>query len=931
MASRKQRQRARQRASRQAARQRVTEGVQTVHALLAEGNGRKALDLLKQLERERIELERLPVLFCAATMCRARNLEDKGMTTEAAAMRARSTRLRSEIRGASLTEEDLRVLVRALDSAESVRAYAEFLQAGARSASVERALADVLVTRRCWEGLDALDAQDPFRRDAERVRDVVDRMDAAEWREAANGLRDVGRRSAFAPWRAFCRAMADFGAGDDASLRRALPLIPDDFPLSGTVASWKAMLGDADASAPTAVQAALGLTGELRRELARSLEVSVLEEGSAPLIAADIGALAAALCPERPGEAVTALVRLAGIAENDGKLELSTLRSVVGQLLPRREAEATLLRVRFLDEYAPRSHLDSAGVAAYLRALETEYPDPDDRAMARAAILEWLARLAFQLRRDLFLDYQEHDRNLEAILGAPPSDLSWVSMELIEQSLRADPLNREGYLFASVLMRRGSRDRNRFESLMNRMASNFPTDPTPMLELAANYYQRNAYRKAEAVLAEAASRAPHDARVRDQQALGFLQSASMSARRGRYSSAATDIARAAATGRAVLAHILPAKRILLDLFAEEGDPVELVESGIAHLPLPDQLRVLVFLSKDVTEFAWSKSFSLSMAVGVEKALLARREEVVRLSAEERMALLRPLPDAFWILFDNLRTVDLLMRVYPNVLEGFGGDLLLEALEMLLSNDLFRQAWNAIDLALQGPLSSEHRDVLHFLASLIGLHEGVKAEPSLPRRLVEAADPATRQRMRALSQRIWRSFRGDLARALRSFDFDVLEPEDDELLPLPFHDEDPGLAFPGDEEDADGLDPDEADFAHFEMSMEIMARLGVEAVLQEVAECSDINAGTPFSDENVETHLGLLVALTGVNRWHDLSRKRRREEIRKVRAVPKISEYLDALAQATQHAGLRARLSPVMADLLFRKAGEGTRASRVREE
>ena len=65
------------------------------------------------------------------------------------------------------------------------------------------------------------------------------------------------------------------------------------------------------------------------------------------------------------------------------------------------------------------------------------------------------------------------------------------------------------------------------------MAARFPDDPAPRLELATLHYSRNAYRRAEDALAEARERAPHDERILDLQAVGFLKSADRSRKNGR--------------------------------------------------------------------------------------------------------------------------------------------------------------------------------------------------------------------------------------------------------------------------------------------------------------------------------------------------------------------------------------------------------------
>ena len=239
MASRKQRRKARIRASARAARRPAVDFIQLVRQALAENNGRRALDALKQAEKSQRAPEGLDALFYCAAACRSRNLAEKGMHKEAAAMRARAVQYRSAVRVAELAPEDLRLFLASLEPPDAMATYAVQASGGSRETHVERMLADRLVVDRCWDALEKMGSEHPFRMDAESAKPAVLAMEGGDWVDAAEAFRKVGRRSPFAPWRVFCKAMVHFGEGDAENLKRAVSQLPDDFVMAGTVAAWK--------------------------------------------------------------------------------------------------------------------------------------------------------------------------------------------------------------------------------------------------------------------------------------------------------------------------------------------------------------------------------------------------------------------------------------------------------------------------------------------------------------------------------------------------------------------------------------------------------------------------------------------------------------------------------------------------------------------
>ena len=268
--------------------------------VLAGGDGRKALDLLRQVRDRDDGLAGLPLVSFCASMQRARQLAAKGMDKEAAIMRARAEGYRGSISLPALSEDEWVQYVRYLDGGDALAAYADHLDGGRPLPCVERVLADRLVVQRFRAAVDVFDHSHPLRRDAAAVRPGLDAMDAGDWAQAANLLQGVPRRSPFAAWRLFCRAMVCFGAGDDDGLRRLVGLLPDDFVLARTVAEWRRLVGgDAAGNGGAGARVDPGggagrpavLAGELKR---------AFHAGNVRAVATAIERLADALYPKIP-------------------------------------------------------------------------------------------------------------------------------------------------------------------------------------------------------------------------------------------------------------------------------------------------------------------------------------------------------------------------------------------------------------------------------------------------------------------------------------------------------------------------------------------------------------------------------------------------------------------------------------------------------
>ena len=752
--------------------------LEQVRQLLARGDGRGALDRLRQAQHAGGSPQELPLLFFCACVQRARQLARSGLDAEAAAMRARAARHRESVSPRTLGEEDLVRYVRYLDGADALTVYADCLSARPPVLQAERTLADRLVIERGREGLEALDADHPLRRDAGPVMRSLDAMDAGDWERAADHLQSVPRRSPFAAWRVFCKAMVCFGTGDDQGLRRCLDLLPADFALARTVAEWRRICTGEGEGGSVRVQRVLGTDGQAVEALGRELGRALRENARPRDVERLMSRLADALCPEAPHQVLTDLLQIAGLATLRSPLSMQTVRGLARRLLPAGRVPGLMARIGLLLQQASLDLWDPAPAVACLDHLPAEFPRAADRVLARGRVLEALARTGHRVVQPEFLPPRMM-KALSKLLDGRIDEPGMLFVELMAASLEADPDNREGWRFVLDLLRRRRDHKPRRRSILERMAARFPEDPEPWMELTALHYSSNAYRRAEHSLAEARRRAPHDERILDLQAAGFLRSADQSRKSGRFPLAARDLQRAEALGRPKLGTVLAVKRLLLEVVSAGRDAAAVVAPRVEHLPLAARIRTLTLLLHDLGENRHVKNVRPEME-GAVRGLLAGEAPVIdALGPDEVVGLLAPLPADLQVLYNRLHVAPVLADWWAALMRRLEGDALFEVFDILMDCDgrapirleIHRRLRDS-DLGVPGP---PRRDPLLLLyLAMIRYQEGRDHDSRRFAEALEAAEPSDRERLRAAAVRLARHAQGILREALQKFDFALLD-------------------------------------------------------------------------------------------------------------------------------------------------------------
>ena len=745
---------------------------------LDKGDARGALELLKLAQRGDSQLKGLPLQIFLAYRLRALQLAEKNMAKEAAAMRELAVQYQDRIHPAELTAADLAQYIDHLAPADALRAYGEYLGQREPVGALERKLADLLVAHRCWEALAPLAADHPLRRDTEPMQQAIASMDAGDWEQAGAQLRGIGRHSPYAPWRLFCKAMVSFGEEDHGGLRRALDLLPEDFILARTVAVWKrSCAGKPTEPLPAAslpVAQALGTAQGAIADLAAQLR-QVVQKRQLRDVERLLSTLAEAVHPEDPPQACVTLLQIVGLAAPRLDDFPRAIHSLAHRLLPQKQASRVISQIDLQLQEVGANPWDVQPAAAYLSRLEEDFPEPRAQSLARARVLESLTRTG---RRAGIMPYWLPPpvlQTLARLIGEPIDDPGTVFADLMAASLEADPDNRDGYRFLLDLLRGRTDSRPRVESILNDMADRFPDDPQPCLELAAHHYGRNAYRKAEAALAMARQRAPHDERILDLQAIGHLKSADQNRKRSHFERAAEALEHAAQLDRPRLAALLPLKRLMLEIVSTRADAATVVAPHLELLSPLQQLRSLIVLIHDLEENDSIKNVRPEMAAALEQLLERKTGLLEELTPDEIVVLLTPLEEDFAILFDFLEVAADLEDHWPSLLRRVDGDQLLALLDILLDDDGWDAVHAEIDRRLRKTGKAERDPFLLFYLAVIRYEEGQDHDSRRFQEVIEKTDASQQERLRAIALHLSHCVdKQPLSQALREFRFDGLD-------------------------------------------------------------------------------------------------------------------------------------------------------------
>ncbi len=771
MASRKRKVRARKRSQRK--RQSPETMVAEARQCLKQGDGRRALDRLRQAQHSGLHARDLaPLLFFACDL-RSRQLESGGMEADAAAMRERAEQYQAWVDKQSVADEDFAFYLRGLCHADAFAAYADRLRGRNPDFEVERLLADKLVVQRCWTALEALPSDHPLRRDSDSVMQSLPFMDRGEWARAAEFLRPISRRSPFAAWRVFCKAMACFVRGEDEYLHRAVVQIPADFVLAGTVAELRRICVFEETAASIAIQDTLGIRAGSVQGLGEALFAALAGNARSSRIRVLLVKLSEALYPENPLAARMHLLLIAGLAVLEEKLSMNTLRELAQGLLPAGRVASALAQAELVNQCASRDYWDPAPAATYLGRLHLAFPDEQDRSLIRARVFEFLARWGHR-SREIDILPSEMQYAMHLLLGKRIWDPPEAFLELMGASLKADPKNRDGHVFLHQLLSAYSRDKSRLRAALRTMATQFPNDPYPLLELARRDFAGGAYRRAERTLSEAQRLSPHDERLRDLQAAGLLKAADHSRNRGRFEIADRDIQRAEALDRKMLLEIGLEKRLLLELVSSGLGAETVVSQRMERLPPAGRLLTLALLLKDVEENWRAQNLRPELQAEIRDMLARNASLFDKISPDEALNLIGPVPADASMLYGGSPIASTIEKWLPRLLKRLDADRLFSAFDVLMKLPNSRAIRAEIGKRLRQTEKGKKDPLLLFYLAVIRYREGDDQDSSRFRKAIEAAGSSGQARLQKAAERLAKHEWGMLATALRRFNFDPLD-------------------------------------------------------------------------------------------------------------------------------------------------------------
>ncbi len=758
----------------------LTQGAQALDRNAA----REAIALVKQaLKCGAPSGEAAPLLF-RAYLAREAQLRQKGMLREADAVRQLALDHQPSLD--NMQAQDLLAVAPGLDTAGLLESYRAFLKNNPPAAAVDRHIAGRMLVHRQWHLLSGLDADLALKRDAQQAMPAAEDMHAGRWESALEQFKALPRSSPYAPAGLFCRAMTAFYAEDDAAVARAVDMLPTDFPLYPLARRLK--------ESPEAIAPLWQGSLEPERRIL-ALAEALGSERQGP-IAQKLKDAAAALLPEDSAYACRHLLELINPLTSGAPKADSQWERIVRNVLDPKSAEMLLAKIAYYDFSSPLVRM-----TIYFRLLEKEFPRAGQARAARSLlILETLRRME-NATSVVWVSTADVEMVCRAF-NLPGKDLEEVKIGLNLAAIELDPDYREGYELLASWHPESRYAKNQAEKGFRLMCDRFPDDPFPLLELATLYYSKSAFRKAEAALAQALERAPHDRKVHERRFLSFLISAHHSLRRGKLDLARRDLDLALSQENAALRYLAVEKQILylleqqgqLSLFGRQADITPqkvkaVAEQALAPLSLFERLRALGHLALDAEqrEGKWPRA----AVAEVRKMLKRGMRRHAELTSEEIMALLRRPPRELEPLTGDGSLAQVYVKGAKRLLTGLHNADILRAFDLLLDAGCMDEVLAEIKRR-KAVTQGETRCLLLFYEAVVGhLKHPWLDIPDTLHDIVSSAQPAWLESLRAAARRLSQLAEGFLRQCLADFDFSPRHAHPGDRPPDPFFDDGDG--------------------------------------------------------------------------------------------------------------------------------------------
>ncbi len=638
-------------------------------------NARQAIQSVKAALNKGASPDLGHPLLCHAYLQRITQLHDKNLTAEAEATRRQLT---TYIPPPDKIEPDLLLaLIQGLDLHAAISLYGGFKHSNGPCPPAALWLAGQFMIARDWSLADAFaQALEPDE-DMGRIQSAAELMHAGKWEEAQTALA-VARQSIFAPMRLFCRAMVCFYQNDPAALKRAAAMMPDTHPLNPLV---KRLVEH-----PRSISALYegpNLDPSTIDTLLRHLK-----NGKMSLAQAGIRQLANQIYPEQPEWVRFHILELFFSIQNSQNIDSHVHGRLIQRLLTPQLFDLFHAKIGLLFGKDPFDDL-----ALYLKSVAVEFPDNSSRLIADAE-----ARLLAIEREQAIPPYERNLFNYGQI------DFHHQQETMLNMAVKAselDPKNRKAYECVAGLPRYDRPSKNRVTAVLTRMMDEFPADPYPCHELATLFYEKNAYRKAENILAEAMRRAPHDPRVVDRHVVALLVSIQKSLQRQKYHLAKKDLEKAHALAIGQTRLLVIEKQLFFNIITAKASKIDIIamcDELSSPLEPVEKIRMLMLLMREIDQ--WPFFSGKSVLKQLSQLLAQWIEQLKQISSAQAMLLLQPIPDDHQPLYAFKHMAPTVLESIPRLFTFIDDPHFFDALEFLLAADMKRPALNTIQFRKQ---------------------------------------------------------------------------------------------------------------------------------------------------------------------------------------------------------------------------------------
>jgi len=766
-------------------------------AFLENGKARDAIDALKLAEKKNGDSSSIRQLLYRAYLLREEQLRSKGLIPEADTVKKMAIGMMPT--ADQLNEADVLGYVLHASVEESLKLYIDFSKSHSPSVRMDQHLAYRLMMTDDWEPLDALELSHPLRRDSSPAKKAVSLMNQGNWEDALQVLKVIPRVSPYAPIRLFCRAMVLFYQENDCELIQILSRIPDDFPLSRCIESLKQSVGGKDASDNSSrphFQSCLW-EGTSNPEKMLADILNSLKKRQIKQAVFHISSFAKTLFPQSPDFATQQILEALMFSSLHIDIVFEDFLRILKSLLSEHRSMLVMAKGNL---ESSTSSLEAIG--SYLPLLEEEIPDLECRNMVSGMILMFAAQ-KLHSEKQVNRSIKNVTRQFSKLTGISEgdSDMDQVVLDLVIQSIKLDPLNRKSYDLLIDLPRNSRDAKESIESALLKMSAVFPDDPFPCLELAALYYEKNAFRKAERVLAEAAERAPHDNRVMDRRALSLVISACKNLHRGKHHLVLPDLEKAEGFNSKKVTPLIAEKTALLDLVANPEQADKIILKNFPAMNSIDQIRAMGLLVQDAQ--AYGKPIASKHIKMLEKRLI-REMKQLSLTTTDIITLLSPFPKEFKPVLPQRIVAHILLCKRSDLFGIIPDADLIPTFDLLFHQDILGFMANELQKRRRNKNKTLALPMLFFLITLRYM-TGHSYCTERYKDVIAMADDPMKKELETLSKKLSRHASGYLKSSLEHFNFSALED------PFPMADFS-GFPFPDfDEDDFDEMDdPDKAD-------------------------------------------------------------------------------------------------------------------------